>query len=72
MSLIVISILILLTTTLIFYTVFFLLSYYWHETKESYIIVPLFFTFQFFLAGSFVVALIAILQYVPTILKELT
>ena len=54
----------------IFYIVFFSVSYYWHEKNTSYVIVPMIFTFEFFVIGFFVVAIASIvIQYLPIILK---
>lgn len=56
--------------TVIFYIVWFSLFYYWHEKTESYAVVPLLFTFEFFLTGFLIISLISIvLQYIPELLK---
>ncbi|OGZ63928.1 MAG: hypothetical protein A3A98_03120 [Candidatus Staskawiczbacteria bacterium RIFCSPLOWO2_01_FULL_40_39] len=58
----------LLGATVIFYLVFLSLVYYWHERKTSFVIVPLLYTFEFFLIGFLVVSLISlVLQYLPDI-----
>ncbi len=60
----------LFSATLIFYAVFFAFIYYWHETRVSYVIVPVIFTFDFFLPAFLVVTLVVIiLQFLPDILK---
>ena len=60
----------LLVFTLIFYAIFFGFIFYWHLKTITVVIVPLLFTFEFFIAGFFVVAIIAILlQYLPRLLK---
>ncbi|MFA5878454.1 MAG: hypothetical protein WC845_03765 [Candidatus Staskawiczbacteria bacterium] len=52
--------------TIVFYLVFLGLVYYWHEKKVTYVLVPVIFTFQFFLIGFLVViALSLLLEYVP-------
>jgi len=62
------AMMILLVATLIFYAVFFGLIYYWHVTKITILIVPLIFTFEFFLIGFLVVSLaVIILNYAPMI-----
>ena len=58
--------------TVIFYIVFFSLIYYWHEKKATFVIVPLLYTFKFFLTGFLLISLISIfLQYLPDIFKLL-
>ena len=58
---------ILLSATLIFYLVFFGLIYYWHLRKETLIVVPLIFTFEFFLTAFLVVSLgVILLNYFPS------
>ncbi len=61
---------ILFSATLIFYLVFVSLIYYWHEKKTTVLVLPLIYTFEFFLCGFFVVSIVCIvLQYLPDILK---
>ena len=54
---------ILFVLTILFYVVIFSLIYYWRETKITFVIVPLIFTFEFFLAGFLVVFLFSIFVY---------
>ncbi len=62
--------LILLIATAIFYLVFVSLVYYWHEKKITYVVVPLIYTFEFFLTSFFIVAFVSILlQFLPDFLK---
>jgi hypothetical protein len=62
--------LILFILTAIFYIVCLSLLYYWHEKDTTYVVVPLMFTFEFFMAGFFVVAIVSLLiQYWPDILR---
>lgn len=57
---------ILFAATLIFYLVFFSLVYYWHEKKTTFVVVPLIYTFEFFLIGFLIVSIISILlEYLP-------
>ena len=59
--------------TAIFYIVFVSLVYYWHEKKITYVVVPLIYTFEFFIVGFFVMAFFSILlQYLPQILITIT
>lgn len=59
-----IGIKILFLLTFIFYIVFFSLVLYWAERKITFIIVPLIYTFQFFLIGFIIVIIISfILTY---------
>jgi len=61
---------ILLIATLIYYIVFLSLVYYWHEKKITYVIVPLLYTFEFFIVAFLIVALICIvLQYLPEMIQ---
>jgi len=60
---------ILFFVTLLFYIVFFSLVYYWHDKKTSFVIVPLIYTFNFFLIGFLILSIVLILvKYVPEIL----
>ena len=68
-----IGISILFIVTLIFYVIFLSLVYYWHETKTTFVVVPLIYTFEFFLIGFLVVSIVSILlEYLPQILKMFT
>jgi len=61
---------ILFLATLIYYVVFFSLIYYWHEKKTTFVVVPLIFTFEFFIIAFLVFALaMIILNYYPSILS---
>ncbi len=61
---------ILSVATVIFYIVWFSLFYYWHEKAESYVVVPLLFTFEFFITGFLIISLLSIVvQYLPDLLK---
>ena len=61
---------VLFIATAIFYIVFFSLIYYWHEKKMSFVVVPVIFTFEFFLAGFLVVCILSIvISYSPFLLK---
>lgn len=63
---------ILLVTTLIFYVVFVSLIYYWREKNLSVVVIPLLFTFEFFVIGFLIVSLISILfQFLPDIVTFL-
>lgn len=59
---------ILFIATAIFYIGFFSLVYYWHEKKITLVVMPLLFTFEFFLIGFLVVAIASlVLQSIPQI-----
>jgi ABC-type multidrug transport system permease subunit len=61
---------ILLVATAIYYVVFFSLIYYWHEAKLSYLILPVIYTFEFFIVGFLIISIISILvYYFPELLK---
>ena len=58
----------LFAATLIFYIVFLSLIYYWHLKSVTYVVVPLIFTFEFFLAAFLVITLVVLaIHYVPVI-----
>ncbi|OGZ69881.1 MAG: hypothetical protein A3D44_03205 [Candidatus Staskawiczbacteria bacterium RIFCSPHIGHO2_02_FULL_42_22] len=60
----------LLIATLIFYAVFFALANYWKETPVNLVVVPLLYTFDFFIIGFVVIASLSIFfQYLPDIIK---
>ncbi|PJE69472.1 MAG: hypothetical protein COU98_01890 [Candidatus Staskawiczbacteria bacterium CG10_big_fil_rev_8_21_14_0_10_38_10] len=64
-----IKILFLLTT--IFYVVYFIAVLQWAEKKITFIVVPILYTFKFFLIGFFVVLIISILlNYIPIALQN--
>ena len=55
----------------IFYAVFFGLIYYWHTTRATYVVVPLIFTFEFFVVAFFVFAIIMIIiHYLPLFISS--
>lgn len=54
----------------IFFIVIFSFIFYWHLRKLSFIILPLVFTFEFFVMGFFVVSLVSIiLNYLPQVIR---
>ena len=58
----------LLVSTLIYYAIFAGFIYYWHEKKTTVLIVPLLFTFEFFLIGFLVICLASLaITYAPNI-----
>lgn len=62
----------LFVVTAIYYIVFFSLTYYWHENKTTFIVVPLIYTFEFFVAGFLVISIISIVfNYFPELLNFL-
>ena len=66
------GIIILFAVTLIYYAVFFGLIYYWHVKRASYVVVPLIFTFEFFLTAFLVIMLVLIvLNYFPVVLEAI-
>ena len=59
---------ILLGATVVFYLIFLSLVYYWHERKTTFVVVPLLYTFEFFLVGFLIISLVSlVLQYLPDI-----
>ena len=60
----------LLVGTAIFYVVLFSFIFYWHLKKITFVVVPVFFTFEFFLIGFFTVCIISIiLNYLPVLIR---
>lgn len=54
----------------IFYIVIFSFIFYWHLVKVSFVVLPVVFTFEFFVMGFFVVSLTAIiLNFLPMAIK---
>ena len=65
-----IGITVLFISTAIFYVVLFSFIYYWHLKKTSYVIVPMIWTFEFFVIGFFIVAITSIIiNYLPMLTK---
>ncbi len=70
MSIFIVGLLTLFATTAVFYIVFFSFIFYWHLTKVTYIVVPMIFTFEFFVTGFFIVAIVSIiLNYLPDLIR---
>lgn len=66
MSYFFIGLYILFGLTALFYLVFFGLVYYWHEKKATYVVVPIIFTFEFFIIGFLIVSIVSLaIQYLP-------
>jgi len=60
----------LLSSTAVFYIVLFSFIYYWHLKKISYLIVPMVFTFEFFIVSFFIVAIISIIiKFLPDLIR---
>jgi len=60
----------LFVATAIFYIGFFALIYYWRVTRANFVVVPIIFTFEFFLIGFLIVSIISlVLQYLPEVLN---
>ncbi len=56
--------------TLIYYLVWLGLVWYWHEKKTSLLIIPLLYTFDFFIIAFLVMSLVVIvLTYTPDIIQ---
>ena len=51
------GLIVLFSLTILFYIVFFSLVYYWHEKRITFLVVPLIFTFEFFLVAVLVISL---------------
>ena len=65
-----IGIITLFAVTAIFYIVLFSFIYYWHLKKITYAVVPMVFTFEFFIKCFLIVAAVSIvLNYLPYLIK---
>jgi hypothetical protein len=54
----------------IFYIVFFSFIFYWHFKRVTFIVVPIIFTFEFFVMGFLVVAVVSIIiNYLPILVR---
>jgi hypothetical protein len=61
---------VLFVMTAIFYVVLFSFIFYWHLKKISFVVVPIIFTFEFFIMGFFVVSAVSIIiQYLPDLIR---
>lgn len=66
------GLIVLFIATAIFFIVFFSFIYYWHLKKISFIIVPVIWTFEFFVMGFFVIAIVSIIiNYLPEVIRAL-
>ena len=65
-----ILLIILFVLTAVFYIIFFSFIFYWHLKKTSFIVVPVIFTFEFFLIGFLIVAILAlVINYAPYLIN---
>ena len=72
MDIFTVGIITLFVGTAIFYIVLFSFIYYWHLVKITFLVVPIVFTFEFFIMAFFVVAIVTIIiQYVPGLVRVL-
>jgi len=66
MSIFFIGLYILFFATAIYYLIFFAFIYYWHTKTETYVIVPLIYTFWFFAVGFLLVCITSLsFEYAP-------
>ena len=64
-----VGLIVLFVMTAIFYIVIFSFIYYWHLKKLTFVVVPIIFTFEFFLTGFVIVSIVSIiLDYLPMLL----
>jgi len=67
-----ILLIILFALTAVYFIVFFSFIYYWHLKKTSFVVVPVIFTFEFFLIGFLIISIIYIaIKYIPFVIKLL-
>ena len=56
----------------VFYIVVFSFIYYWHLKKITYVVIPIIFTFEFFISAFLIVAIVSIiLTYLPELIKNI-
>lgn len=64
-----VGVLTLLTATAVFYVVLFGFIFYWHLRKTTFVIVPVIWTFEFFIRCFWVVVIVSlILHYLPILI----
>jgi hypothetical protein len=64
------GIIVLFVMAAIFYIVLFSFIFYWHLKKISFVVVPVFFTFEFFIVGFFIIVLVSIIiNYLPILVQ---
>jgi hypothetical protein len=72
MDVFVTGLIVLAVMTAIFYIVIFSFIFYWHLRKISFVVVPVIFTFEFFVMGFFTVAIVSIIiNYLPALIRVL-
>jgi hypothetical protein len=60
---------VLFIATAIYYIVFFSLTYYWHEKKTTFVVVPVIYTFEFFIIGFLIISIASIVvNFLPEVL----
>jgi len=70
MDIFTILLLVLFFVTAVYYIVFFSLTYYWHEKKTTFVVLPIIYTFDFFIIGFLIISIVSIIvTFLPDILK---
>jgi hypothetical protein len=70
MDIFIVGLITLLICTAIFYAVLFSFIYYWHLKKISFVVMPVIFTFEFFLTGVVIISITTlILKFVPDLIR---
>ena len=65
-----VGIITLFAATAVFFIVLFSFIYYWHLKKVTYFVVPLIFTFEFFITCFLIVCIVSIIiNYLPGLIK---
>lgn len=65
-----VGLIVLFAASAVFYIVFFSFIFYWHLKKRTYVILPVVFTFEFFVMGFFVVCIVSIIiNYLPGLIS---
>jgi len=71
MDVFIVGLITLLVCTAVFYVVLFGFIFYWHLKKTSFVIVPIYFAFEFFWKGFLVVSAVSIIfHFLPYLINS--
>jgi hypothetical protein len=67
-----VGLVVLFSMSAVFYVVLFSFIFYWHLRRISFVVVPMVFTFDFFLIGFLIISIIyLVIKYLPDLIKIL-
>jgi hypothetical protein len=65
-----VGLIVLFSSAAVFYIVIFSFIFYWHLKKQSFIVLPVVFTFEFFVTGFLIISLVSIIiKYSPDLIR---